>query len=535
MGKCIARRRWEIFGWAVMLALLVLAGCEEEATVRPDINREPETTLAVAPELGSEVFHKYHVNWVGHDRDGVVVRYRIATMPEEELYNGITDPDDKEAYLFDILFDPDNPGGTWFETEATESLFVFSADSPNSKKHSLYISAIDNEGKLDPTPAATNFMAIDFGLPQIKMLFASNIDTVYKVPPAKGVTLPAYNGGDIVEARIKWEGVDPANPDKIDPDGVVTEWLYRLDSSAERRLDPDMREVSFVYNPDSALVSDVWIGFHEFKLVGVDDANARSDDYVVRFTVNYDPDTYIDSVWTFRDSKLDSVGEELIYPSDGTPKRVWDFGRLRFKFHGYDQDKFPGTEISPAYFTWRIKGTLIASNPTWVSKMTGEFIDGQPVFADTLQGPQSSGDESNVLDTDSPVELILRARDELGTIDGTPATITLIVNYSPEIESIDSEPTGPGSVMFTWQSDDPDEDYGWGSGGKDALMRYRYRIDSGPWVVFGDSKLGPDHHYVKFVEVTGLEPGTYKFTLEAYNAQYFTTRSDQKSIQFTVD
>lgn len=529
MGKSIARRRWKLVGFMVLTGILILAGCEEDEGVRPDINRPPETSLAVAPQPGTEVFHKYQVNWVGSDRDGVVERYRIATMPEEELYGGLVDPEDIEAFLFDILFDPDNPGSTWFETTTTGSLFVFSADSPNSKKHSLYISAVDNEGKLDLSPAATNFMAIDFGLPQIEILISSNVDPVWKIPPIKGDTLPAYNEGNEVEVRIKWRGYDP--------DGAITEWQYRIDSSSPRsRLagepGPDgvyRDSLTFIYDPDEPLGSDVWIGYHEFKLVAIDDANARSDDYLARFIVNYDPDTYVDSIWAFRNSKQDTVPEVLIYPGVGEEKRIWHFGLIRFKFHGYDPDKFPTTEVSPEFFTWRVKGTLIASSPTWVSKPTGEFIDGQPVYADTVRAEFA-------LDTDAPLQLLVRARDELGTIDGTPASVSLKVNHSPDIEAITWEQTGPGMVLFEWDATDLDEDFGWPPADRGALMRYRYRIDKGPWYVFDTGELDTGtNHYYQFVEVEDLELGAHTFTLQAFNQEYFTSRSDEMIIDFNVD
>ncbi len=521
MGKSIARRRWKFIGGLVLVGFLILAGCEDDEGVRPDINRPPETTLAVAPAPGSEVFHKYRVNWVGTDRDGVVERYRIATMPEEALYGGLTDPEDIEAFLFDILFDEDNPGGTWFETDTTESLFVFAADSPNSKKHSLYISAIDNEGKLDLSPAATNFMAIDYGLPQVQIYISSNVDPVWKPATTSAYTLPAWNDGENVEVRIKWEGSDP--------DGTIEQWLYRLDSSAERSLPATQDSLAFLYVPGFPLQSDIWIGFHEFKLVGIDDANARSDDFLARFTINYDPDTYIDSIWAFRVSKQDVVPEVLIYPSDGPIDPIWHFGRIRFKFHGYDRDDRPDTTISPKFFTWRVKGTLIASSPTWVSRPTGEYIDGQPVYADTVK----AGYE---LDTDSPLQLLIRSRDELGTIDGTPASVSLTVNYSPEIHSITYEQTGPGRVRFDWDSTDPDQDYKWPPADRGALMRYRYRIDKGPWYLFGTAELNTaTHHYNQYAVVQNLTVGTHLFTLQAFNQEYFTSRSDEMIIVFTVE
>ena len=107
---------------------------------------------------------------------------------------------------------------------------------------------------------------------------------------------------------------------------------------------------------------------------------------------------------------------------------------------------------------------------------------------------------------------------------------------SPEIEDITWEQTGPGTVLFEWDATDPDQDYLWPPADRGALMRYRYRVDKGPWYVFDTEELDTEtHHYVQFVEVEDIGVGDHTFTLQAFNQEYFTSRSDEMIIDFNVD
>jgi hypothetical protein len=494
------------------LGLVLVQGCEQEDAVRLDRNRPPETVLSVAPDLSEKAFHKYRVRWTGFDRDGVVVAYRVATVSEEELYGGLRNPEDIVQYLLAL---------DWGVTDATDSLFVFRADRPNSRKHSLYVAAIDNDGKVDPTPAATNFLAVDYNVPQVQVLISSNLPNSVPHPaPAKGDTLPAYNiysPQEPVLIRFTWEGQDP--------DGSIQEWRYRLDSGSEFTVGADVLNAEFKYDPSDPLGSDVWLGFHEFRLVAVDDAGAKSSESMARFIINYDPNTYVDEVWTFRANNLGSIPDKRIYPGEpgDTARFAYHFGRLAFKFHGSDID---GPE--PDTFRWNIKGTLIQSgtgpsNP-WVSKRCGA------VFCDSTQ----TG--APYLDTDAPLALYVRARDDKGKVDGSPDTIMFRVNYPPRLGAISHvvDTTAVGTVTFSWECTDPDEDI---SGvvnpgvGDRALVQYRYRIDDGSWVQVEERIQGL---LVKRAEVHGISPGQHTFRLQAYNADYVSTRADIKDYAFEL-
>jgi len=221
--------------------------------------------------------------------------------------------------------------------------------------------------------------------------------------------------------------------------------------------------------------------------------------------------------------------EQKIYPSSSV-RVAYHFGRLRFVFHGSDKDG-----ASPDWFRWNIRGTLIQSvNPAdpkspWV----GEHVPGDTTrfYATTPKG-------SPYLDTDSPLTLFVRARDELGKVDGSPDTVTFIVNYTPVItpDSLLYQDLGSGRVKFTWAASDPDENISCGTGGDMALMQYRYKVDDGDWIKVTTKERNKDGFmvFVKRAEVTGLAPGPHVFTLQAYNGDYLLTRSDTETLPFTV-
>jgi hypothetical protein len=514
-----------------------LQGCRDEDLARPDINSPPETILAVAPEFGDQAFHKFRVRWTGLDEDGVVTDYKVASVAEDELYGGRTSEEDVAEYLIDL---------PWQVTDATESLFVFRADRPNSRKHSLYVIAIDNEGKEDPSPALTNFTAVDFELPQIVIRIADNINPVPRIPGPKGDTLPAFNlevPGEPIEIRMSWEG--------FDPDGEIVEWRYKLDSAVEVPLPPDSTAKTFIFDASDPGRSDVWLGFHEFKLVAVDDANARSDRETARFIINYDPDTAIDSVWSYREKTNNSTANPPPGPAlppvlvfarewredpDSAAKYAgqrlgYHFGPIRMKFHGSDKDGQMGG-APPDSFKWSIQGINLSGE---VGSGDDCGQSGEIVYYCT----QSS--LSPRLDSDRPYTLIFNAVDNHGKQDGSPDTVKFEVNFAPEILDISHQvlDEATGKTRISWQARDTDEGSGWGAGGDQAIMKYRfrYRLQGGAtysqWI-YVDVPRGREQRCYKYGDIESLEPGDYELELRAFNGTYLDTRVDTMYYQFSI-
>ncbi len=536
-GKGMFARKVCILGFVLVTLASAIQGCRDEDLARPDINRPPETILSVAPEMGDEAFHKYRVRWTGLDEDGVVTEYKVATVAEDEIYGGRSSEEDIAEYLIDL---------PWYYTDATESLFVLRADRPNSRRHSLYVVAIDNEGKEDPSPALTNFTAVDYELPIITIRIADNINPIPRIPGSKGDTLPAYNlldPGAPIDIRLSWEGYDP--------DGEIVEWRYKLDSAVEVPLPPDSTGMSLTYLDGDPQASDVMLGFHEFRLSAVDDANARSDRATARFVINYDPNTVIDSVWSYREKTNNTsvnpapgpaLPQILIFARewrenpDSAAKYAemrmgYHFGPIRMKFHGSDKDG-PLSGAPPDSFKWSIQGINL-SGDVGSGAVCGE--DGEVVFycAQSNLSPR--------LDSDRPYTLIFNAVDDRDKQDGSPDTVKFNVNFPPEILGITHQvlDSVTGRTRISWDAVDIDQGYGWGSNDVQALMlyRFRYRLKGTPqysqWT-YVDTPLGRDKIVNKYGEIASLEPGTYDLELQAYDGTYVETRVDKMNYEFSV-
>jgi hypothetical protein len=521
----------------LVILLFGIQGCRDEDLTRPDINSPPETILSVAPELGDQAFHKFRVRWTGLDEDGVVTEYKVASVAEDELYGGRSSEEDIAEYVIDL---------PWEYTDATESLFVFRADRPNSRRHSVYVVAIDNEGKEDPSPALTNFTAVDYSLPVITVKISDTINPIPRITGSKGDTLPAYNlidPGSPIEIRLDWEGYDP--------DGEIVEWRYKLDSAVEVPLPPDSTGLTLTYDDANPGASDVSLGFHEFKVVAIDDANARSDRSVARFVINYDPDTVIDSVWSFREwtnnptsiaPPRDPLPPILIFAREwrddpdsaakySGPRIGYQFGRLRMKFHGTDKDG-PLSGAPPDSFKWSVKGINLsgAVGPDSVCGSGGDVV-----FYCT------TSPENPRLDSDRPYTLIFSAVDDRWTQDGSPDTVKFDVNFVPDIIGITYQVLDPetGRTRIDWTVEDIDDGYGWGTGYEQAVLkfRFRYRLKGtaqySQWV-YVDAPRGREKLVDQHGVIESLEPGVYELELNAYNGPYIDTRVDKENFEFSV-
>ncbi len=121
----------------LLLALALLWGCEPKDPGSPGGNQPPETRIVVAPMEGDTADHyvspspMFHVQWLGHDADGVVEGYWVWVDDEPEKWSTGGD----SAWAFEsAITDPDNPDRTL-------------------QRHTVRVAAVDNEGARDPTPA----------------------------------------------------------------------------------------------------------------------------------------------------------------------------------------------------------------------------------------------------------------------------------------------------------------------------------------------------------------------------------------------
>ncbi len=157
------------------LALGLGAGCgpSTELTGTPIPNALPSTKVTATPPSLIETGFLVRFYWSGFDPDGRVVKYQWRIS--DNGTNGISVQD---TLTFDpVTGDTLNP---WFETVATDSVFLVSAEIPDFpgdlpgvnrsyQTHTFWVRAVDDKGAVDPNPAHVSFTATTL-LPTVDIL-----------------------------------------------------------------------------------------------------------------------------------------------------------------------------------------------------------------------------------------------------------------------------------------------------------------------------------------------------------------------------
>lgn len=399
---------------AVALASLwgLLGGCREQTTAPIDRNQPPETFITAAPGDSQTAFYRVSMHWGGSDNDGLVSSFDVAvteSLPKLEIQ--------------------------WRRTLRSDSTMIIPVGQTQEVLgHRFYVRAIDNEGKVDPTPAWVFFGAKDnisptiifpdtlsaiaywtddqTGGQRIKALRSSN-------PDFPTDTIPAGAG-----VRFRWTGRDDsralaANGDTIVV-GSITRFSYRL------------LPIESQFHGDSVTSThaDYAAGFfnlhphgnvYAFNVSAVDDAGLSGSGTATRsFVWNMDPVTriYSDPVQHVRqgfisrgqihhefDTLMVAVG------SENTPD-------VNFMAEGYDPDP-PNGDHSVQVIEWRYNP--LASFTAWAR----------------LNGPQSL---TNLPSGD--YVLMARSEDQLDRFESTPDSLIFYVNQVPRFIT-QSDPSNP--------------------------------------------------------------------------------------------
>ena len=303
--------------FAVLIGLILVAGsgCRELSTENTDRNRAPETYLSSAP-LDSvagggltRVAHRYRAQWAGADIDGEVVGFFVAVTETTVA------PDGRPFRL-----PPPLPTQYKFTT-SRESLFVFSVleGRGSDRQHALYVYAVDNQGRVDPTPAVTHFVARDENLPTVRFLLAEGGGTIFESDEAGGVRpitynvslrdsteVPPHSPRDTIPtggyARFEWRGEDK------DFASSITGYLYKLVENELVR--GDSTATSAEYGGEFGPV--IPVGRNTFRVRAIDEAGGTTQpDAVRQFFVNFSPDTW------FAGPDPDALASEVIHDSLG--------------------------------------------------------------------------------------------------------------------------------------------------------------------------------------------------------------------------
>jgi len=398
-----------------LLGTIALGGCRRESPTNFDRNLPPETFISGAPAESTLSYYQVHMYWNGSDPDGLIDHFEYSVTDSNKSPGEDT---------------PDFNG--YFSTASTDSLFLLSADSPQILGHRFYVRSVDNEGKVDPTPAWTYFIAHDFNFPSVDFTRSVGIWTD-RFNVEHVVELTSTNKFDPTDTigvggcfELAWSGSDR------DVGGRVVGFEFR--SSA----DTDFQGGSLADTSFSRCFEGDFSGKDAFVVRAIDDAGARTlPDSVRSLVINFNPIAQIvdplspDPV----PARVFTDDSGVVRPS-GTMLRD-GFRRITFAYYGFDDPRdFAEDPEDPGItgFSFRKLSGFLPNLGGAAYREVGDWKEGE---INLFQRPEaqslSSGDYM----------FLMRSRDDLGRW-GEPDTVLIRVNYPPyfvDVSYIDPQGT----------------------------------------------------------------------------------------------
>lgn len=415
-----------------VVACLYLASCRRLPPSNVDRNRAPETYVTLAPAESLVSYYRAHLYWTGGDPDGSIAYYEIAVTDSNEVPGQNLDE-----------------GTGYTKTLRTDSTFVFKADPPTEQQlrgYRFFVRAVDNEGKVDPTPAVAYFVARNDTYPKVNF-YAGRLTWLDRFGATRERTwvssdpdAPTDTAGVEACYSITWSGFDP------DPGGFVVGFEYKLASQLTYRggtLADTL--ISGCFPPGSSRKQVL-------QVRAVDDGGLRSsEDYTRSVLLNFDPITLIAHPSDRNPDGTPVIGRffedaGVIFPSGTTlADNFHDFIRIRFT--GYDDER--DSQASPDDL-----GILAYEYRRLYRSDTGESFGGEPAVQ-IVAGPEGYADypelnELGLIQIGSGDHLVqIRARDKLLAADSSPDFLQIGVNYRPYFVSLTARPetADPGAAV----------------------------------------------------------------------------------------
>ena len=373
-----------------LAAMLFLTGCRKQEKVFIDSNLAPDTRLTRAPGPYDQANYRIHLYWDGTDPDGYVAAYHFAWDDTVPPYGA--------------------PNSPWYMTPKSDSLFKALIDTVGeTKRHTFYVRAVDNEGKLDPTPARIRFDAYTVR-PVIEYLY--RVDGPEDPDPDNENYDPGRKDTVLMYTPVKfvWDGFDP------DGLGAPIDYSYRLDSN------PD----SPFTDTTSVTIPSVGSGTHFFYVKAKDETGAENFPEDYKFVMNFEPDSEITH-------PTDWSGEYVVPDGD----TIWLRWVVRDKEQIAGVDGPSGVEqIWISLDNDFLKGIKVDS-------LTGEYLNewyftsnttlADSHYIESRNSPQG-GNASHIFE--------IRSRDVEGTFERTCTTVadkekfTFFYNKPPDSEVV---------------------------------------------------------------------------------------------------
>lgn len=423
-----------------LVSMMFLTGCRKEEEIFIDTNLSPDTRLASAPAPYSQNNYRVHLYWDGTDPDGYVVGYYFAW---------------------------DDSLTSWEYTSRSDSLFKALIDTAGeTRRHTFYVRAVDNEGKIDASPAWVRFDA---------WTVVPVIDSLIRVGGPEDPTSPDYNPGykDTVlmgsPCTFSWIGYDP------DGLGAPIQFSYRLDSDPFKPWS-DVQEVT---------LDGVSSNTHFFYVKGRDETGAENFPENYKFVMNYEPDT------------------EILEPTEPSGTlTVDDRDTIWFRWTARDKEEIEGLEGGVSEVWIVLDGALQRfsyDGPPY----EGEFYYTSNTFASS---EHYIGSVNNPTGGNKPHEFRIYSKDVENRFEKTSAVLSdreyyrfsynhppgTVITY-PENGATDV----PQNFTVTWTGTDSDG----------TIAAYQYVLDP----IFSAYQLTEDN----FMSYTNVAPGEHEFRVRA--------------------
>ncbi|HSG28613.1 MAG TPA: hypothetical protein VLA34_09050, partial [Candidatus Krumholzibacterium sp.] len=418
--------------FTVMVSVFIPA-CREEPEPL-DRNRAPQTYLTVAPPETTAADYRVHLYWHGEDQDGIVTRFMWFRTDTLRTLRPDLEPDielldwNPEARASDFV------RGSY--TSATDTVFVFTGFDNTTQalinRQAFHIVAIDDMGRMDPTPARVQFFAKVDCIPVTE--FWTSKDGVVWDPYVTG-QLDTVSMFTDVNIRFTAETCN----------NMITgyRWIYSQETypGEDRWLipPPDTVSVAIQNDAESYLPS----GDFYFKVIARDEAGARSrsdvltGEGVCRIVVNYDPDTRITYGDNYFRMQSGDTAIRTINFSDGVPDTLPYKSRLKMHYLGWDdpRDRDHLQYTDPAL-------------PIRFQSMFGRIgtaLNGGISSYKTPWYPTARAEDTNCYADEDSVTMRIgsyeyffaaRAFDEQYRADGTPDTVRFFGSYKPTVDEV---------------------------------------------------------------------------------------------------
>ncbi|MFA4947350.1 MAG: hypothetical protein WC674_02435 [Candidatus Krumholzibacteriia bacterium] len=436
----------ELIVAGALALVMILPACRKESPPL-DRNRAPETNLTSSPAETTGTDYSVHMYWRGTDNDGVVTRYMWYISDTLVTLNSEMNPDaegldwNPDARIADYL------RGRF--TTGTDTVITFTGfdalRGSQVNRQAFHIVAIDDGGKIDPTPARLQFLARVRGIPIVD--FWTNVgsaDVPYNPNALDTISMFVpftikFRGRTInnIITGYRWSYGSAVFPD------------YNGDGNPDWHIPADQSEIVSVELPNSGN-QVIPSGIFNFKAIARDEAGALSRTDlatgvgVCRVVVNHDPDTRLDTKCVLSYTRQDGVRiEEDVNFLDGIPDTLPDSSLVRMVYWGWDDPKDRGSlQYDPPlpirfqfqYNRWSIDETG--------ARVADKLSPWYPLKKAEDTNPDE--DVSEFLNRDSTTmrvgtfnyRFLVRSFDEQKKPDGTPAVVSFVGNFPPRIDSV---------------------------------------------------------------------------------------------------